>query len=473
MDWWRYGNERLMNVKKAEAIQEAIASLQRAGLGQEAIEAMLQGAGLDTTKPAGGKPRTVASDEQVRRARPGIYRVAGVHRLYLKKTGAKTGSYFLRYRADKTETVDGKQVIVGRRRPEMGLGSIADVSFEQASALAEKAAVAIRENIDPRAVLITAAHAASGPSMAEAINVYLDAIAPTWRHIYARQNWFNPVQRYALPIIGHLKVDAIETRHVLAVLKLTDEKGVATLGGKVRSRLKTVFDWLIAHGMRNAALGNPAEAGPINAGRPKNSHGKAGHYRRIKKLDDAPAAFQKVYARSPENTALAAWAFMMLTAARPGEALAARWDQIDWEKRIWSNPVSKTGKPLEVPLSSLALAILEQAKDRRVSDLIFANSGGGQLAHSHFASATTRAGIEAGTPHSWRSVFRDTAEDRLHFSRYIAEVALGHSLGAVEEAYRRETGVEKRRAMMEAYANWLDGAQANDYAADEKMKAAA
>jgi integrase len=164
---------------------------------------------------------------------------------------------------------------------------------------------------------------------------------------------------------------------------------------------------------------------------------------------------------------------MMLTAARPGEALAARWDQIDWEKRIWSNPVSKTGKPLEVPLSSLALAILEQAKDRGVSDLIFANSRGGQLAHSHFASAATRAGIEAGTPHSWRSVFRDTAEDRLHFSRYVAEVALGHSLGAVEEAYRRDTGVERRREVMEAYAKWLGGPQANDNVADEKMGAAA
>src|SRR6516225_3593317 len=113
MDWWRYGNERLMNVKKAEAIQEAIASLQRAGLGQEAIEAMLRAAGLDTKPPVRGRPKTVASDEQVRKARPGIYRVEGVHRLYLKKTGAKTGSYFLRYRADKTETVDGKRVIVG------------------------------------------------------------------------------------------------------------------------------------------------------------------------------------------------------------------------------------------------------------------------------------------------------------------------------------------------------------------------
>jgi hypothetical protein len=66
-----------------------------------------------------------------------------------------------------------------------------------------------------------------------------------------------------------------------------------------------------------------------------------------------------------------------------------------------------------------------------------------------------RAGINAGAPHSWRSIFRDTVEDKCHYTREIAEVALGHSLGPVEGAYRRETGVEKRAEIMEAYLGWL------------------
>jgi hypothetical protein len=52
-------------------------------------------------------------------------------------------------------------------------------------------------------------------------------------------------------------------------------------------------------------------------------------------------------------------------------------------------------------------------------------------------------------------VFRDFAEDIGGFRRETAEAALGHSLGAVEKAYRRETGVEARRVMTEAYKRWL------------------
>jgi hypothetical protein len=66
-----------------------------------------------------------------------------------------------------------------------------------------------------------------------------------------------------------------------------------------------------------------------------------------------------------------------------------------------------------------------------------------------------RAGIDAGAPYNWRSIFRDVIEDTCHYTREIAELALGHSLGTVERAYRRETGVETRRLMMESYVDWL------------------
>jgi hypothetical protein len=187
-------------------------------------------------------------------------------------------------------------------------------------------------------------------------------------------------------------------------------------------------------------------------------------------LDAAPNVFTRPMGLAPNNVAIAAWIFMALTAARPGEALAARWDQIDFDKNLWLNPAPKTkktrkkakaktetAKPLAVPLSSLALKILDMAKAFGSSDLIFPSRGGSKLGHSTFATAPARAGIDVGSPHSWRSIFRDWAEDIGGFRRETAEAALGHSLGAVEKAYRRETGVEARRPMMAAYANWLMG----------------
>ena len=71
------------------------------------------------------------------------------------------------------------------------------------------------------------------------------------------------------------------------------------------------------------------------------------------------------------------------------------------------------------------------------------------------------AANDAGTPHSWRSVFRDACGDRLRVDRDLAEAALSHTLDGVEGAYRRETAIEARRPVMEAYANWLLGKSAN------------
>jgi integrase len=188
------------------------------------------------------------------------------------------------------------------------------------------------------------------------------------------------------------------------------------------------------------------------------------------------------------NVTIAAWVFMVLTAARPGEALAARWDQIDRGKALWLNPAPKTKKtkkakgkakpetaePLPVPLSGLALHVLDlqaRASGSAPEGLIFPSRGGRKLAHSGLADATARAGIDAGTPHSWRSIFRDAVEDRCGFRKETAEAALGHSLGAVEGAYRRETGVEARRLAMQAYADWLTGEGADNVVVPFKGRA--
>jgi hypothetical protein len=117
--------------------------------------------------------------------------------------------------------------------------------------------------------------------------------------------------------------------------------------------------------------------------------------------------------------------------------------------------VSKLDKPLSVPLSDAAIAILKQAKTRRASDLVFSNAGGGKLAHSNFTGAPGRVGIEAGTPHSWRSILRDAGEVKCGFRRETCEAALGHRLGTVEGADRRETAVETRRLLTNAYRGWL------------------
>jgi hypothetical protein len=76
--------------------------------------------------------------------------------------------------------------------------------------------------------------------------------------------------------------------------------------------------------------------------------------------------------------------------------------------------------------------------------------------YASFATAPAKAGIDACTPHGWRSCFRDWCGDIGDVPRDLAEAALAHSLNATEGAYRRMTAIERRREVMTRYADWLN-----------------
>jgi integrase len=289
------------------------------------------------------------------------------------------------------------------------------------------------------------------------------------------QDWLNPIKRHAYPVMvnvgdgrqrfGEMRVTKVEATHVAAVMKAIDKKGLdakkslATIRRKVHANLRAVFDAQIALGHRDAARGNPAAKGTVKAITPTLKH-VTKHYRRIT-LDDAPGVFQKLVGAAQDHIGIAAWVFMALTAARPNEVLNARWDQIDFVKKQWSNPsrkARKEGDPLPVPLSPIALRILELQRTRSAGDFVFARENGAPIATDALADAPTKkVEINAGSPHSWRSIFRDAAVDRCGFDERTAEYALAHSLGKNEAAYRQLTAVEKRTLLMSAYENWLMG----------------
>ena len=84
------------------------------------------------------------------------------------------------------------------------------------------------------------------------------------------------------------------------------------------------------------------------------------------------------------------------------------------------------------------------------------HQAGSPLPYASFATAPAKAGIDACTPHGWRSCFRDWCGDIGDVPRDLAEAALAHSLNATEGAYRRMTAVERRREVMTRYADWLN-----------------
>ena len=196
---------------------------------------------------------------------------------------------------------------------------------------------------------------------------YLRAHGDGWKHKYARAVWLNPLIKYAFPIIGDLPLDQIELSHVLAVMDAAEQAGFQMTARRIKENIARVINAAMAKGRCNAERRNPADAKLIAAARPSKRKGERPHYRAVD-LNDAPKVFQMLKARAETHTAFAAWVFMILTAARPSEALNAQLSELDHDQKLWVLPPTraKSSKQHIVPLSTAALEILErQARVRR------------------------------------------------------------------------------------------------------------
>ena len=172
---------------------------------------------------------------------------------------------------------------------------------------------------------------------------------------------------------------------------------------------------------------------------------------------DVPAFVQELQGKQ-RSMAARALEFLILTAARAGEVLGATWAEIDLERGLWTVPANrmKAGDEHRVPLSPRALAIVGVLHEMRISDYVFPGQREGRpLSSTAFEMLLRRMKADAFTTHGFRSAFRDWAGDTTSVSREIAEAALAHRVGnATELAYRRTDALEKRRALMAAWADY-------------------
>jgi integrase len=145
-----------------------------------------------------------------------------------------------------------------------------------------------------------------------------------------------------------------------------------------------------------------------------------------------------------------------LTATRSGEAIGARWPEIDLQARTWTVPAArmKGGKDHVVPLSDRAVELLEALP--RSGDLVFEGARGGRaisdMAMTMLLRRMTRGDI---TVHGFRSTFRDWAAEQTSCPNHVAEMALAHTIGdKVEAAYRRGDLLSRRRELMDDWARY-------------------
>ena len=175
--------------------------------------------------------------------------------------------------------------------------------------------------------------------------------------------------------------------------------------------------------------------------------------------------------REREGNTARALEFTILTAARVGEVLGARWDEISGD--VWTVPASrmKGGREHRVPLSAHAVELLKALP--RTSEYVFSGARG-QIANNGPRKLLRRMGRSDITVHGFRSSFRDWAAETTHHPNHVVEMALAHVVGsAVEAAYRRGDLFDKRRRLMAEWSRYCAKAPSGRSADVVPLKGAA
>ena len=363
------------------------------------------------------------------------------------------GSLYLNVAKSGSKSWVQRIAIDGRRR-DVGLGGFPGVSLAKARERASQNRDAIADGRDPVAEKRTPKPAM--PTFREAARACHEMNRPRWRNEKHAANWLATLERHAMPKLGQLPVDRITRADVLAVLTPIWGTRQET-ARRVRQRVRAVMRWAVAHGHRDD---NPAGEG-IDGALPPMPAIRA-HFRALP-YQEVPAALETIAASTAGVATKACFEFLVLTAARSGEARGATWGEIDLDAGLWTIPAErmKGGVDHRVPLSEAAIAALEEAAPLRdESGLVFPSPvGGRQLSDMTLTKILRTVGLaERATVHGFRSSFRDWAAGCTNASYAAMELSLAHHVGnAVERAYARSDLLEQRRALMDQWAEYVVG----------------
>ena len=393
----------------------------------------------------------------VKHAKPGRHADGGGLFLLVKDTGKR--SWLFRYKA-------------GEKVRDMGLGAASGPGAVKLAEVREAAAALrkmVRDGKDPlaerdRLAAEEAARAQQGAALAMTFKATAEAYIETnkagWRNAKHRDQWTSTLETYAFPIMGALPVAAVGTAHVRAVVEpiWTTKPETAS---RVRGRIEAVLDYARARELREGE--NPARwRGHLANVLPARAKVARVQHHAALAWEDMGTFMADL--RSREATAARALEFVILTAARTGEVLGARWREIDRKAALWIVPGErmKAGREHRVALSTVALAVLDEMAKLRPADdakgeaFVFPGARAGrplsQMAMLMLLRRMDRADL---TAHGFRSTFRDWIAETTAYPGDLAEMALAHTVSdKVEAAYRRGDMVERRRRMMEDWATF-------------------
>ena len=372
---------------------------------------------------------------------PGYHRVAP--NLYLQIRSHGSRSWLFRYERNG-------------RAHWIGIGPAAVVPLAKALKAALHYRLVLAEGRDPLTEKRAGRSTAKAVTFAAALDDFLVDQSAVWSD-QTRAVLRRCMVAHALPVIGNLEAAAIDTEHIVAILrKLANRPATAE---RVRGLLRRV----LAYAGRQPNPASPdALAHRLPAQRRRVTH------RAAPDVAELPAIYREL--AGVETRAAQALRFCILTASRPGEVRLARWAEIDIERTLWTVPASrmKTRRVQRVPLSRQALALLGPPGDPGA--LIFPGHRRGRPLSDVALLLTLRRVRPGLTVHGTaRAGFRSWASETGQNDE-AAELALAHVVRGVRAAYQRSDLLELRRELMQAWGTFLAGQSPGEWLAARQRR---
>jgi integrase len=340
------------------------------------------------------------------------------------------------------------------KRLALSFGPYPDIGLRQARERAIEARNLINKGTDPireKRIAQNSLKPSASPKFEAFALSYIETMRPKWRNQKHGDQWVATVTNYAIPLIGKMALDEIDTEHILEILKpIWNTKSETAV--RLRGRIERIMSAAITRKLRsgtNPALWKGHLENLLPTPRTSDKHHKALPYIEI------PEFMAKL--RETEGISALALEFAVLNATRTSEVLLGLRSEV--QGNVWTIPGNrmKAGRQHQVPLCqrSLDLLLIAQSQDPQ-SHYLFSRSG------KHLSNMAmlmlVRRMQEGLTVHGLRSTFRDWTSEETEHNPEVAEMALAHTIGnKVEKAYRRGNLLERRRLLMQDWENYCMG----------------
>ncbi len=291
----------------------------------------------------------------------------------------------------------------------------------------------------------------TGPTFEQAFEAYFKFKSRRLSNPKHAAQWRSTMRDYVYPHIKDRPVAEVTPREVIKLLEPIWETLPET-ARRVLQRLRNVFDSAIVQGDR--IIANPTTGVSDVLGRERTDK----RHHAALPFAEVPAFIIELRERKATEATRLCFEFLILTAARSGEARLATWSEIDLDKGLWTVPKERMKARREhiVPLSAAAKLVLEKARQAHpASTVLFPGATGVPLSDMTLTKLLRDMGYskDEATAHGMRSAFKDWCAVVAKVPDEISEAALAHvDKDKVRAAYRRTTYLDARVALMGTWA---------------------